>query len=81
MRELLVYDVPPERSTWNATLTGTSLGLATMMIAVLAMLALAMVGGLVQSAPSSRTNVERPIVAACNSTNGSMVTGSCAVSK
>jgi hypothetical protein len=51
-----------------------------MMIAAIAMLALAVIGGLVQDAPSvSGTPVQQSVVSACTPTNSP--TGSCAVSK
>ena len=51
-----------------------------MMIAALAMLALAVIGGLVQDAPSvSGTPVQQSVVSACTPSNSP--TGSCAVSK
>ena len=52
-----------------------------MMIAVLAMMALAVIGGLVQGAPVSGQKVQQSVVAACNASNGNTMAGSCAVSK
>ena len=54
-----------------------------MMIAVLAMMALAVIGGLVQGAPVSgqKTTEQQSVVAACNASNGNTLAGSCAVSK
>ena len=58
-------------------------GVGAMMIAVLAMMALAVIGGLVQGAPVSgqKTTVQQSVVAACNASNGNTMAGSCTVSK